>query len=150
MSIKFYATGDLYGEFSNFALFPFKLDGKIWLTSEHYFQAQKFVDEAYREKIREAKSPLIAAWLGRSRTVPLRPDWEDIKTDVMRRAVRAKLEAHEELIRTLLSTSNQEIIEDAKGDSFWGCGVNGKGKNWLGKILMEIRDELRQHADLET
>ncbi len=50
MTIKFYSTKNEYGEFSNFAAFPFKLDGQEWKTSEHYFQAQKFEDVAHQKK----------------------------------------------------------------------------------------------------
>jgi len=146
MAIEFYSTGDDYGEFSNFAGFPFRLDGKQWPTSEHYFQAMKFKDEAYREKIRKANSPMIAARLGRSRKVPIRRDWESAKVDVMRRAVKAKFAAHEELRSLLLSTGDEKIVEDAARDDFWGCGSNGKGKNWLGRILMEVREELREES----
>lgn len=63
--IHFYSTTGEYGCFSNFAAFPIKLDGKLWSTSEHYFQAQKFEDADYREKIRKANSPMLAARLGR-------------------------------------------------------------------------------------
>ncbi|MEM8736383.1 MAG: NADAR family protein, partial [Planctomycetota bacterium] len=104
MAIEFYATGDEYGEFSNFAAYPFELDGEQWPTSEHYFQAMKFDDESYREKIRTASNPMSAAQLGRSRKVRLRDQWESEKIDVMRRAVRAKFEAHPELKSLLLST----------------------------------------------
>jgi ribA/ribD-fused uncharacterized protein len=149
MTIEFYSTQGEYGEFSNFAAFPFRLDGKTWPTSEHYFQAQKFDDAAYREKIRTATSPMIAARLGRSRKVKIRRDWESAKLDVMRRAVRAKFEAHEELRTLLLSTGDKKIVEAATRDDFWGCGADGSGKNWLGRILMEIRDELRKTNRLE-
>ena len=145
MAIKFYSTKNAYGEFSNFTSFPFVLDGVEWPTSEHYFQAQKFNDETYREKIRTTNSPMIAARLGRSRRVPIRPDWESVKIDVMRKAVRAKFNAHDELKELLLSTGDEELIEDAAGDSFWGCGADGSGKNWLGRILMKVRAGL-QHA----
>lgn len=143
MAIKFYLKGDAYGEFSNFAAFPFQLDGKQWSTSEHYFQAQKFAEEAYQEKIRKANSPMTAARLGRSHEVPLRGDWELVKVEVMRRAVRAKFEAHEELTNLLLSTGNEQIVENAPRDDFWGCGATGNGKNWLGRILMELREDFR-------
>ncbi|WP_425394936.1 NADAR family protein [Aeoliella sp.] len=144
MSIEFYATGDAFGEFSNFAAFPFALDGVTWPTSEHYFQAEKFEDQEYREKIRTTASPMIAARLGRSRKVPIRSDWESVKLDVMRRAVRAKFAAHEALRELLLSTGDQLLVEAAKGDAFWGTGDDGSGQNWLGRILMEVRDELRE------
>lgn len=52
--VNFYSVGDEFGEFSNFAPYPIALDGERWPTSEHYFQAQKFEDDAYRQKIRKA------------------------------------------------------------------------------------------------
>lgn len=145
MPIEFYSTKNAYGEFSNFASFPFILDGQEWPTSEHYFQAQKFEDEAYREKIRTTSSPIIAARLGRSRKIRIRQDWESVKVDVMRNAVRAKFLAHAELKSLLLSTGDEEIVEAAARDSFWGYGADGSGKNWLGRLLMEVREELREH-----
>ncbi|HZN35941.1 MAG TPA: NADAR family protein [Pirellulaceae bacterium] len=147
MAIRFYSTKDKYGEFSNFARFPFILDGREWPTSEHYFQAQKFQDHAYQEKIRTTASPMIAARLGRSRAVPIRADWEAVKLDVMRAAVRQKFRSHPQLAALLLETGNEEIVEVTTRDLFWGCGTSGAGKNWLGKILMEVREQLR--ADQE-
>jgi ribA/ribD-fused uncharacterized protein len=144
MAIQFYSTNDAYGEFSNFAAFPITLDGQAWPTTEHYFQAQKFEDAAYRERIRTAGSPMIAARLGRSRSVPIRSDWETTKIDVMRRAVMAKFTTHAELRELLLATGDEALVEAANGDSFWGCGANGNGENWLGRILMEMRSQLRE------
>src|SRR5687768_2897329 len=109
--INFYSVSDPYGEFSNFAPFPIRLAGKTWPTSEHYFQAQKFEDEAYREKIRTTKSPMIAARLGRSRKVKIRREWESVKVGIMRDAVRAKFTQHEELSKLLLATGEAKIVE---------------------------------------
>jgi hypothetical protein len=144
MTIRFYSTIAEYGQFSNFAPFPFELDGQEWPTSEHYFQAQKFEIDEYRERIRTAASPMLAARLGRSRKVPIRPDWEAVKLDVMRRAVRQKFLTHDDLTELLLSTGGEQLIEAAPRDYFWGAGAKGTGQNWLGKILMELRDELRE------
>ena len=144
MAIEFYSTKDPYGEFSNFAAFGFRIDGHWYHTSEHYFQAMKFLDEAYQEKIRDTKSPMIAARLGRSRKVKIREDWEEVKVDVMRSAVRAKFAEHEDLQTLLLRTGEQPLIEAAGQDYFWGVGKDGSGQNWLGKILMEVRSELRK------
>ena len=82
--INFYSVNDAYGEFSNFAAYSIKLKGKRWPTSEHFFQAQKFQNVAHQEDVRKAKSPMIAARLGRDRKKKLRPDWESIKDNVMR------------------------------------------------------------------
>lgn len=142
--LYFYSTKDEYGFFSNFSAHPFMLDGKHWPTTEHYFQAQKFKDEQYKEKIRTTNSPMIAARLGRSRKVPIRSDWESVKDDVMRRAVTAKFAAHEEIRRELLDTAGRKIIEKTTKDHYWGCGTSGAGKNKLGLILMEVRDQLQK------
>ena len=146
MTIEFYSTKSEFGEFSNFAAFPFELDGAIWPTSEHYFQAEKFTDADYREKIRTTKSPMIAARLGRSRKIPIRADWEAVKDDVMLRAVRAKFTAHRQLRELLLSTGDEEIVEKTTNHYYWGCGTDGTGQNMLGKILVHVREELKAES----
>lgn len=145
--VNFYATGDAYGCFSNFAAYPIVLDGATWPTSEHYFQAQKFADLAHREAIRTAKSPMIAARLGRDRKKLLRADWETVKVAIMTVAVRAKFTQHEELCVTLLATGDAKLVEHTANDDFWGDGGDGSGKNMLGTILMQLREELRCEAD---
>ncbi|MBK8207489.1 MAG: NADAR family protein [Planctomycetes bacterium] len=143
MAIYFYGRTGQWGEFSNFAHFPFELDGKVWPTSEHYFQAQKFAGTEHEEAIRAARKPNDAARMGRERSRPLRPDWEQVKDDVMRKAVWAKFTTHPELKALLLSTGEQELVENAPGDYYWGCGKDGSGRNMLGRILMETRQKLR-------
>lgn len=149
--IVFYRVTDAFGEFSNFADFPIKLDGKIWPTSEHYFQAQKFAPDAAMERIRQANSPMLAAQMGRDRKQKLRHDWESVKVSVMKKAVRAKFEQHAELAALLVSTGQAELIEHTANDDYWGDGCNGKGQNMLGRILMEIREELsRNRPDVRS
>lgn len=142
--IKFYSVGDEYGEFSNFSGYPIQLDKKWWSTSEHYFQAKKFKEPEYQEEVRKAKTPMIAARLGRSRKRPLRRDWESIKVQVMRKAVLAKFTQHLELQTLLLFTGEAKLVEHTANDSYWGDGGDGSGKNMLGQILMEVRTQLRQ------
>lgn len=141
--INFYSTKAEYGCFSNFARAPFEAGGKTWLTSEHYFQAQKFPDAPqYQEKIRTTASPMVAARLGRSRSQPLRKDWETVKIDVMREAVRLKFLQNAEMRETLLATGDAILVEHTVNDKFWGDGGDGSGENMLGKILMEVRADL--------
>lgn len=139
MTIYFYTPHDEYGCFSNFSAHGFELDGLYWRTSEHYFQAQKFVGTPHLEAIRNAKTPKQAAEMGRDRKRPLRSDWELVKDDVMRRAVVQKFTTHADIRQILLDTGDQEIVENAPSDYYWGCGNNGTGKNMLGIILMETR-----------
>jgi ribA/ribD-fused uncharacterized protein len=146
MTIYFYTTNQPYGEFSNFSKHGVELDGLWWKTTEHYFQAQKFADEAYKERIRLAPDPKTAANLGKSRKTPLRNDWEDIKDDVMRKAVKKKFETHSTLRQLLIETGAENIVENAPGDYYWSCGADGSGKNMLGKILQEVRRELNNMA----
>lgn len=142
-TINFYRTNDDFGEFSNFSPHRIWLDGAHWPTSEHYFQAQKFHDAAYRERIRRAHSPMDAANLGRDRKQKLRSDWESVKVDVMRKALRAKFTQHDELTALLLSTGDAKLVEHTTNDSYWGDGGDGRGRNMLGQLLMQVRDELR-------
>ncbi|PHS02693.1 MAG: Swarming motility protein ybiA [Blastopirellula sp.] len=144
MTIAFYSKTESYNEFSNFALFGVEMDDRWYPTIEHYFQAMKFPGNDHAEKIRLARTPASAKSLGRSRKVKLREDWEEVKIDIMRDAVLKKFTTHDELRELLLSTTDQELVENAPGDYFWGCGKSGSGKNWLGKILMEVRDQLKQ------
>jgi ribA/ribD-fused uncharacterized protein len=147
MAIRFYrAAEEPYGCFSNFSPHAVELDGARWPTAEHYFQGQKFAGTPHAEAIRLAKSPMIAARMGRSRSRPLRPDWEAVKDDVMRRAVLRKFETHPGLRALLLATGDEEIVEDSPTDAYWGVGADGRGLNRLGLILMEVRATLRDRA----
>jgi ribA/ribD-fused uncharacterized protein len=147
MPILFYShTKGPYVAFSNFSPHPFELDGALWPTVEHYFQAAKFPGADHAETIRRSGSPREAKALGRTRAVKLRPDWDEIKDDVMRRAVRAKFEAHSDLRELLLATGDEDLIENAPRDYYWGRGARGTGKNRLGVILMEVRTALRERS----
>jgi N-glycosidase YbiA len=144
--IQFYRVSDEYGCFSNFAPYPVRIDGRLWPTTEHYFQGQKFADEAHREQICEAKSPMIAARMGRDRKKTLRSDWESVKIGIMRKGVLARFQQHDDLRDVLLSTGDAEIVEHTSNDGYWGDGGDGSGRNTLGRILMEVREELRAEA----
>lgn len=143
MTIKFYHEYDPYGCFSNFSAHAIELDGKYWKTSEHYYQAQKVVGTPYEDKVREAPSPDKAAEYGRSDDAPLRQDWDDAKDDAMRRAVLKKFQTHADIREILLNTGDEHLVEDSPVDYYWGCGEDGSGKNMLGIVLMEIREQLR-------
>ena len=146
MGIYFYGAKDAaYGCFSNFSDHGIELDGKYWPTVEHYFQAQKFVttDPDWAEKIRQALTPAEAKKRGGNRSHPLREDWETVKDDLMRQAVKRKFETHAEIREILLATGDEEIVENAPRDYYWGCGATGGGKNMLGLILMETREAMK-------
>ena len=137
--LRFYRTHEPFGEFSNFSPHSVQLKGLVWPTAEHFFQAQKFAGTEHEEEVRRAASPMIAARLGRTRSRPLRQDWERVKEDVMREALRAKFTQHPALRELLLSTADRHLVEHTKNDHYWGDGLDGSGRNRLGELLMELR-----------
>lgn len=140
--IKFYSTKGDYGFLSNFYRSPIIIDGVTWKTTEHYYQASKFDNPQSRFKIQNCATPGEAAHLGRG--LPgIRPDWEDVKDEIMLKAVRAKFDQHPDLTTKLLATGEDEIIEDSASDRYWGNGKDGTGKNRLGQIHVQVRGEIR-------
>ena len=145
MAIYFYSPREQpHGCFSNFSRHGVAMEGIWYPTVEHYFQAQKFAGTPYAERIQRAATPKQAAELGRSRSVPLRADWEAVKDGIMLAAVQRKFETHEALRALLLATGDEEIVENAPRDYYWGGGVDGSGQNKLGQTLMVVRARLRQ------
>ncbi len=146
-----------FGYMSNFHPAPIRIDGEVWPTTEHYYQAQKSPDLAYRQAIRSAATPGeakrlaatpgpelphdSASWFVRHNSLP-RPDWADVKLAVMREAVLAKFTQNTELGDALRATGSADLVEDSPSDSFWGMGRDGAGQNWLGRVLMEVRNRL--------
>jgi len=121
-------------------------NGKKYPTSEHLFQAFKFMD--YRpdiaEKIRTiSKSPRDALALGWAHNANQHPDWLKINIAKMDIVLWHKFTQHEGLKRELVGTGDAELIEDSAADAFWGIGKDGKGRNELGKALERLRSVLR-------
>ncbi len=136
---------------SNFFPAEVKGDGILWPTSEHYYQACK-IPEWYAhpenikalERIRASDKPLDAKRAGK--TVKLRRDWEAKKQFYMTKVLRAKFGQHKDLAEALLDTKTATLIEDSPHDHYWGIGSDGSGKNRLGKLLMELRDDLNSRG----
>lgn len=133
-------TGE-YRFLSNFYPAEVELDGLTYSSTEHAYQAAKTNDPAQRRKIRESQKAGDAKRLGKQ--VDMRKDWEQIKYSVMEDLVRQKFTKHKSLQEKLLATGDALLVEQNDwGDVIWGV-CNGKGTNWLGKILMSVRNELR-------
>lgn len=112
-------------------------------TVEHYFQAAKTLNPDEIEAILRARTPGQAKSMGRKAT--LRPDWDDIKDGVMLELLRDKFYI-KHMRSKLLATGDAELIEgNTWGDTYWGV-CNGRGQNKLGKLLMQVRDELKDNG----
>lgn len=125
---------------SNFHFVEVKLDGETYRTTEHAYQAAKTLDLQSRKLIQSLPQPRDARRAGQE--VVYRPDWDEIKLDVMF-DLNAQKFVQQPLERWLLDTGDMYLEEtNTWGDVFWGvCG--GKGENHLGKILMSIRSGLK-------
>lgn len=164
--INFYDPKDSWGVFSNYYPSPITVDGLRYPTVEHYFQSQKFTGspraEEYSRLIASQSTPNKAKVLANQQIkggykwvqdlnaiirqysdVTLRPDWEDVKDNVMRKGVYQKFKQNPELRNVLLSTGDAILVEHTSRDSYWGDGGNDRGRNQLGRTLMEVRSLLR-------
>lgn len=144
--VYFYTRSMPFFELSNFCPPGLEENGVYWPTVEHYFQAQKFLDAAFRERIRQAASPKDAREFGRSRAFPIRHDWDNAREMVMLFALRQKF-SKGHVLQVLLSTGERQLIEASPMDYFWGAGRDGTGLNRLGLLLEQVRAEARGERD---
>jgi len=148
----------MFGFLSHFHPAPILLDGEAWPTVEHYYQAQKSFDPAYRQAIRDAATPGRAkrlaappdlprrvssqSWFRKNGASP-RPDWHAVKLEIMRRVDLAKFTQHADLAELLRATGDAELVEDSSSEPYWGIGPDAQGSNWAGRVLVEVREKLR-------
>lgn len=129
-----------YAFLSNFYECPVIYDGIKYANSEAAYHAQKTLSADEREQF-TTLTPSQSKKLGRK--ITLRPDWEDVKTQIMYEIVLAKFTQNTDIAAKLLATGDQELIEGNHwNDTCWGV-CNGIGENRLGKILMRVREELK-------
>lgn len=123
------------------------LVGPVFPTSEHAYVWHKFLEPADQALIEMAPTAKDAKRLGGRRGgLTQRGDWDLVKLEVMRKVVLLKFRQHEDLRLALCATGNEPLIEENEwGDRYWGT-CNGVGENWLGKVLMEVREQLRRDA----
>lgn len=146
MSIYFYSHKKEHGYLSNFYPSYISVNGIIYPTTEHYFQACKMETYEDHEKVRKSSSPYIAARLGRS--LKMRDDWFQVRDNIMLEALRYKFHQHRDLFSKLVETGNVDLVEHTKKDNYWADGGDGTGHNMLGKLLMQVRSECQFMASL--
>jgi ribA/ribD-fused uncharacterized protein len=145
--INFYFKSYEYGFLSNFWSSPMVIDGKEYPTNEHYYQSQKSVKPEQSEWIRQSPTAYLAMKAGRSLRLnkgEVKTDWDKIKFFVMLNGLRAKFIQNIELGEKLLATGDTILHEDSPTDMVWGK----KGMDMLGKLLMQVRSELKSTAIL--
>lgn len=106
------------------------------------YHSEKFDSEDLKEQIRNTRSAHAALKLAQSNKDKYKKDWDDIKLGVMKEILRVKAAQHPYVKKKLLESEGRELVEDSWRDDFWGWGSNKDGANHLGKLWMEIRDEV--------
>ncbi|MEQ8513872.1 NADAR family protein [Algiphilus sp.] len=145
--IRFYRANERpYGAFSNLYRREVEFEGEVFPTAEHAYQAGKARKQAVRDWLMAAPTPALLAMAAHGLYYwDIAPGWSKNKFDRMKRVLRAKFAQHEDLRELLLATGSARLVESAMVDNevnrLWG-EVNGAGKNMLGTLLMEVRDEL--------
>jgi len=138
--INFYSRKTDYGWLSNFERASQIVGEFTYPTNEHFYQAHKALHKDVQKWIREAPSPHLAMKAGRSlRPHEMNPRWDAMKLNIMLLGLRAKFAQNFELQKKLLATGDAVLHEDSPTDMFWGK----KGQDWLGKLLMQVREEIR-------
>lgn len=147
--VRFYRSNEKpYGALSNLFRRPIVFEGEAFATAEHAYQAGKARKKEVRAWLMAAPSPALLAMAAHGLYYwDISPGWSTTKFDRMKSILRAKFEQHEDLREILLGTGTARLVESATVDNqvnrVWG-EVNGVGQNMLGKLLMEVRSELRE------
>ncbi|MFA6227219.1 MAG: NADAR family protein [Candidatus Paceibacterota bacterium] len=137
-----------YIYFSPYTSHAIEVGGILYPTVEHAYQCMRYTDKNIIEEIKSTHSP-VKAWEVSTKYKELQiPEFkkEEYKREVMKKLMRLKALQHEEVRKALFNTNDQKIVKHIvtypPGDGFWDDGENGKGRNEVGKIWMEIREEL--------
>ena len=133
-----------YFVFCNYSAYAIEWNGKLYMTSEHAYHSEKFEDEKIKEQIRSARSAHDAHIFAEVNKDKRRKDWDKVKLGIMKEILRAKVEQHPYVREKLMQSEDGELIENSPTDSYWGWGPNKDGENHLGRLWMEIRQELKE------
>jgi len=149
-SVDFRKTHEQFGGLSNMASgFPLEVNGVHIRTSEALYQACRFPQNPKLQSlIIQQRSPMTAKMKGKPHLQETRPDWDKVRVKIMRWCLRVKLAQHWQIFGALLrSTGDRPIVEESRKDDFWGAKAVDEemlvGANVLGRLLMELRGELR-------
>lgn len=141
----FFYEQDFY-VLSNFSSFTLQWKGIRFDTSEAAYHWEKFdFRDDIRHMIQHSISAHEAYQIAATYAHRVRPDWHDVRVGIMKDILRAKVAQHEYVHRKLLNTGNRELVENSWRDSFWGWGPHKDGQNMLGKLWMEVREEIRKN-----
>ena len=144
-------------EFSNFYICKFNYEGHEFNNSEQAFmweKARTFQDDNTADLILQTPKPRESKELGKIVKNFQESVWNNVCYEIMKKVNLAKWSQNPNLETKLLSTGNKILVEGSPEDTIWGVGLkyddplilnekNWKGKNYLGRVLMDIREYLK-------
>ena len=150
--VSFYKTDELYGGLSNMSgiNYPLQINGINIRSTEALYQACRFpANPEIQRLIIDDPSPMGAKMRSKPHRIDsTRPDFEEVKVDIMYWCLRVKLFCNRYNFGNLLElTKEKDIVEVSRKDPFWGCkrlisdDSKVEGQNVLGKLLVKIREE---------
>ena len=144
MSIDFYKEFGELGYLANYSEYGFYKDNNYYKTVEHYYQSEKFNNKELKEKIISSKTPKEASNIGRDKNNKRIDNFKNIKDNVMYEGCLLKFRQNKDIRSKLIETRNKEIREMTIDEYYWGVGKNLTGQNKIGKILMKVRDQVKE------
>ncbi len=151
-----YKVDGEYGDLSNMSNgFPIQICGLTIPSSEALFQMCRYPhNPEWQADIMSSPHAMQAKMKARKESRPKqsRPDWEQIKPDMMRWVLRIKLASYPRRMAALVRWSGKgPLVEQSKKDREWGAVLETdnvlRGDNLLGRLWGEIRDDVREKFD---
>ena len=144
------------GPFSQWYPSLFEVEGIKYNCTEQYMMAKKaglFGDEQAHLKIMASNDPREQKRIGKTVENFVTDRWNAVARDIVFRGNMAKFTQIPELFAYMINTGDEEIVEASPEDTIWGIGLSAndpdaydktkwKGTNWLGEVLMSVRDVL--------
>jgi ribA/ribD-fused uncharacterized protein len=143
----FFSRHDTDALLGSASVHPFALDGKTWLTVEHYYQAMLFDNERLQSQILIQPTAKAATEFTKWRFLQKKQGWKKLRQVLMTRAVYTKCKNYPEVAQALLETEDKILVENSAYDYFWGCGRDRRANNTYGKVMMNVRAKLIAEAD---
>lgn len=135
---------------ASFSRHEIELDDLCWPSVEHYVQGMQLAKAERRQEVAAAPHPEAAMQLARKltrwRPGARRADWDRLKLVYMTRGTYTKARAYAPVREALLETGERAIVETSQYDYFWGCGRDTRGDNHFGRVLMDVRSQLRKEG----
>jgi len=142
-TVYFFATA--FDPLNNWSGHAVKIWSKTFPTLEHGYHYRKYSETAPQvaAEILAAPSAWATMQIDRKHHEKRRKDWEEVKVEIMTELMRAKVAQNEDVRACLLATGGKQLVKNSPFDEFWGSGAKGTGKNMVGEIFMQIRNELQ-------